>query len=118
MLLIAQKSIAGKSFAKMCYGIEWNPSRYIFYWLFEIHRISPKYFLLQFLLKLIYRLGLTSLVISFVRNAWVAIVHGLWEPNASCLFLEENTIAIFACLGSIYSNKICDIIDRQPWHSP
>lgn len=53
VLLIAQKSITGKSFAKMCYRAQWNPQRYIFCRLFEIHRISPKYFLLQFLPKLI-----------------------------------------------------------------
>lgn len=51
-------------------------------------------------------------------NAGIAIVNILWEPNMNCLLLEENTIAIFACIGSIYSNKIYNIMDRQDWQSP
>lgn len=38
-------------------------------------------------------------------NAGIAIVNILWEPNMNYLLLEENTIAIFARIGSIYSNK-------------
>lgn len=58
------------------------------------------------------------MIISFVMNAGIAIVNILWEPNMNYLLLEENTIVIFARIGSIYSNKIYNIMKRQDWQSP
>lgn len=31
----------------------------------------------------------------------------------NCLLLEENTVAIFAGIGRIYSNKVYNIMERQ-----
>lgn len=50
----------------------------------------------------------------FCYDAGVAIVNILWEPDMTCLLLEESTVAISACVRSIYSNKIDNITDRQP----
>lgn len=61
---------------------------------------------------------MSSSIISLVMSAGVAIVNILWEPNMNCLLLEESTIAIFACVRSIYSNKIDNIMDRQRWQAP
>lgn len=36
----------------------------------------------------------------------------------TCLLLEESTVTVFACVRSIYSNKIDNVMDRQCWQAP